>query len=170
MPPKVPKLARPSLGWREWVALPGLSVIAVKAKVDTGARSSSLHAEDIEIFESDGRKVVRFSLGGGKRTGKLREASEGQRIEVPLHELRWITSSNGTRQKRPVIRTELSLGGQMWLVDISLSPRGAMGFPMLVGREAIRGRFVVDPGRSYRAKEHIPEKSAAARQVSAARK
>ncbi len=157
---KAPRAPRPSLGWREWICLPDLGVAAVKAKVDTGARSSSLHAEGIEIVEREGQRFVRFVLGGGKRKGRLHR-TEGAPCEVPLHELRWITSSNGHRQRRPVIRTPVSLHGHTWNVELSLSPRSAMGFPMLLGREAIRGRFVVDPGRSYLSKEHIPPKSSA---------
>lgn len=143
---------RITLGWREWVALPHLEIDAVKAKVDTGARSSSLHAEDIEIVDREEGRYVRFRLGD---VGKLCPTHPDP-VEVPLLEQRWITSSNGKRQKRPIIRTEISLAGSTWKIDLSLSPRTTMGFPMLLGREAIRGRFVVEPGRSFLAKEHIP--------------
>lgn len=151
--PRPAKGPKPALGWREWVALPNLGLEAVKAKVDTGARSSSLHAEDIELFERGGQTFVRFHLGGLGRPKK----SSGHLLEVPILEQRWITSSNGKRQKRPIIRTEISLLGSRWAIDLSLSPRATMGFPMLLGREAIRGRFVVEPGRSFLAKEHAPK-------------
>jgi hypothetical protein len=77
-------------------------------------------------------------------------------VELPLYDVRWITSSNGNRQKRPIVRTPIHLGGQTWEIEMSLGPRGSMGFPMLLGREAVRRRFVVDPGRSFLAKEHLP--------------
>jgi hypothetical protein len=79
------------------------------------------------------------------------------RLELPLFDLRWITSSNGNRQKRPVIRPTIDLGGQSWPIEMSLGPRGSMGFPMLLGREAVRRRFVVDPGRYFLTKEHLPQ-------------
>lgn len=161
---KAPKIARVPheteklpLGWREWVAIPELGISAVKAKVDTGARSSSLHAEDVLFFEENGKTYVKFVLGGGKRRGKLHREGETACC-VPLVDLRWITSSNGTRQRRPVIRVAVHLHGQSWPVDLTLSSRGSMGFPMLLGREAVRGRFVVDPARSYLSKEHLPRK------------
>jgi len=153
------KPPKQTLGWREWVALPELGVLAVKAKVDTGARSSSLHAEDVSFYEKKGKTYVQFVIGGGKRRGKLHHS--GDRVcRHPLFELRWITSSNGTRQRRPVIRVEVHLHGQSWPVDLTLSSRSNMGFPMLLGREAVRGRFVVDPARSYFAKDHVPRKIA----------
>src|SRR5690242_19115822 len=147
------KPAKPRLGWREWVSVPELGVAAVKAKVDTGARSSSLHAEDVEVVEKRGKQYVQFVIGGGKRKGKLDRGSV-ELCVVPLHDVRWVTSSNGTRQRRPVIRIEVHLCGQNWQVDLTLTSRENMGFPMLLGREAIRGRFVVDPARSYLSKEH----------------
>ena len=156
----LPKPSKPSLGWREWVAIFDLGVQAVKAKVDTGARSSSLHAEDVSIYEKKGKKYVRFVLGGGKRKGKLL-CPDDNVCRVPLYDMRWITSSNGTRQRRPVIRVDVHLHGQTWPVDLTLSSRGTMGFPMLLGREAIRGRFIVDPAKSYLSKEHVPQKSVA---------
>lgn len=161
---KAPKIARVpsetqklSLGWREWVAIPELGISAVKAKVDTGARSSSLHAEHVSFIESEGKRYVEFVLGGGKRRGKLYREGEGV-CRAPLVDLRWITSSNGTRQRRPVIRVFVHLHQQSWPVDLTLSSRESMGFPMLLGREAVRGRFVVDPARSYLSKDYLPKK------------
>lgn len=148
-----PRPQRQVLGWREWIALPQLGISGVKAKVDTGARSSSLHAEDIEILGSGKSRLVRFRLGD---PGKLYTRFNAP-LEVPLLEERWITSSNGNRQRRPVIRTQVSLAGSLWMVDLSLTRRADMGFPMLLGREAIRGRFMVEPGRSFLAKEHLPK-------------
>lgn len=139
---------KPVLGWREWLSLPELGVKSVKAKVDTGARSSSLHIDELELFERDGQSYVRFWMDCARSAAKL-ETFDSRPIEVPLYDERWITSSNGQRQRRPVIRTLVCLFGQSWEVDLSLTPRGAMEFPMLLGREAIRRRFVVDPARSF---------------------
>lgn len=151
--------AKQKLGWREWLALPQLGVSGIKAKVDTGARSSSLHAHDVELFERDGVRLVAFSL----ELAQVALVREDSRIELPLHDVRWITSSNGTRQKRPIVLTEIDLAGQRWWIELSLGPRGSMGFPMLLGREAIRRRFVVDPGKSFLAKEHLPKERMARR-------
>lgn len=152
--PRDPNSSKLRLGWREWVALPDLALTAVKAKVDTGARSSSLHAEEIEVFDRDGAPWVRFVVGQDDDPN-LR--SEGSRLrEMPLLDARWITSSNGSRQQRPVIRTTVVLHGRQWPIDLSLSGREAMGFPMLLGREAMRRRFVVDPGRSFLSSDPVP--------------
>lgn len=159
------KPAKPRLGWREWVSVPELGVAAVKAKVDTGARSSSLHAEDVMVIENRGKHHVQFVIGGGKRKGKLYRGGEEVCV-VPLHDMRWVTSSNGTRQRRPVIVIEVHLCGQSWPVELTLTSRENMGFPMLLGREAIRGRFVVDPARSYLSKEHLPVRRKALKQAS----
>lgn len=145
--PKV-RRSKPVLGWREWLSLPELGVKSVKAKVDTGARSSSLHIDELELFERGNRRYVRFWMDCARSGAKL-ETIDSHPIEVPLHDERWITSSNGQRQRRPVIRTVVRLLDQSWEVDLSLAPRGTMEFPMLLGREAIRRRFVVDPARSF---------------------
>lgn len=133
-----------AVGWREWASLPELGVKAVKAKVDTGARSSSLHAYDLQEVRRHGRLWVTF---------KVHPLQRNERYVVecasPLLEYRHVTSSNGRRELRPVIRTELELGELRWPIELTLTRRDTMGFRMLLGREAVRGRFVVDPGRSY---------------------
>ncbi len=133
-----------TVGWREWVALPGLGISAIKAKVDTGARSSSLHACGIEAFEREGEPWVRFRVHPFQRS-----ASPEIEVETPLLEVRRVTTSSGHSGLRPVIRTELELLGDRWPIELTLARRDAMGFRMLLGREALRGRFVVDPGGSY---------------------
>ena len=137
-----------TIGWRERLALPDLGVRRIKAKVDTGARSSSLHALDIEVYRAHGRARVRFELEPDPREDR-REV----RCDEPLHDMRWIRSSNGSRDRRPVIRTHVALGGERWLIDLTLTSRELMGFPMLLGREAVRHRFVIDPGRSFLARK-----------------
>jgi hypothetical protein len=132
------------MGWREWLELPDLGIRRVKAKVDSGARSSSLHAEQIELFQSRGRMGVRFTVLPLQRS-RLKPAA----CEAPLYDERYVKSSNGSRELRPVIRTKVSWGGTIWDVDLTLTSRDLMGFRMLLGREAIRRRYLVDTGRSY---------------------
>lgn len=153
---------RPRIGWREWAGLPELGVIRVKAKVDTGARSSTLHAFDIEVLPL--RRVVRFKVHPLQGAGKP-EIS----CEAPLLEQRWIRSSNGKRDLRPVIRTELELGGERWSIDLTLTSRDEMGFRMLLGREAIRKRFVVDPACSFLVRELVPKGSKPKKKQTASR-
>jgi hypothetical protein len=135
----------PDLGWREWVGLPELGVEAIKVKVDTGARTSSLHAFDLEEFVRDDAEWVRFDIHP-----RQRRATPSVRVELPIADRRLVRNSGGKAQMRPVVRTEVRLGAHRWPIEITLTRRDAMGFRMLLGREAIRGRFMVDPGRSYR--------------------
>jgi hypothetical protein len=139
-----PKPEKVTVGWREWIALPTLRIAAIKVKIDTGARSSSLHAFDIETFDQDGAPWVRFVVHPLQR-----EVTPTVPCEAPVLEFRHIRSSSGHVTHRPVIRTEISLDNRTWPIDLTLAPRDEMGFRMLLGREAIRGKFVVDPGRSY---------------------
>jgi hypothetical protein len=132
------------VGWREWIALPDLGIGAIKAKIDTGARSSSLHAFNIETFDRGGAAWVRFDVHPMQRN-----AAETVRTEAKVLEFRHIRSSSGHQTLRPVIRTRVLLGGRGWLVDLTLAARDEMGFRMLLGREALRRRFVVDAGQSY---------------------
>jgi len=130
------------VGWRERVDLPDLGIRQVKAKVDTGARSSCLHADDIEIFWKRDAQWVRFVY-------RAKPESRGRKVEVPLLNMRWVKSSNGQREHRPAISTVVHLGHHTWHCEVTLSPRWAMGFPMLLGREALRRRFLINPGRSF---------------------
>jgi hypothetical protein len=134
----------PTLGWREWVIAPELHVSHIKAKVDTGARTSSLHAEQIEIFQSRGHLKVRFVVLPDQRT-----RVGAVHCEVRMHDERHVRSSNGSEQLRPVIRTPIKWGDVEWEIDLTLTSRDLMGFRMLLGREAIRRRFLVDTGRSF---------------------
>lgn len=132
------------MGWREWIELPDLGIKHVKAKVDTGARSSSLHAEGIELVHVRGQIFVRFTVLPLQRS-RLRAVS----CQALLHDERYVKSSNGTRELRPVIRAAVCWGGQSWEADVTLTSRDLMGFRMLLGREAIRRRFLVDTGHSF---------------------
>ncbi len=126
------------------MSLPGLDVEWIKAKSDTGARSSSLHAFDLETFERDGQRWVRFEIHPWQRS-----INDARVVEVPMADERAVKSSSGRAQLRPVIRTVLRINGIETEIDLTLTRRDEMGFRMLLGREALRGRFVVDPGRSY---------------------
>jgi hypothetical protein len=141
------------IGWREWVALPELDISRIKAKVDTGARSSSLHAYDIEVFSRRRRSYVRFVVHPVQR-----ETKTTMHCIAELHEHRHVKSSSGHREYRPIIRTLVELGGERWPIDLTLTTRDSMGFRMLLGREAIRGRFLVEPARSYLCRELVPRR------------
>lgn len=132
------------IGWREWVSLPDLGIKTIKAKVDTGARSSSLHAYDLHQFQRYGKPWVRFKVHPVQRkTDKVIEAS------APILDVRSVRSSSGKAVMRPVILTNLVLMGKKWPVELTLANRDEMGFRMLLGREAFRKRCLVDAGRSY---------------------
>jgi hypothetical protein len=131
-------------GWREWVSLPQCEVRWIKAKLDTGARSSSLHAFDLEEFERDGVPWVRFSVHPWQRS-----AAEAAVVERPVHDRRSVRSSSGHAEERLIVLLELGLVGRAVTAEVSLTDRDEMGFRMLVGREALRQGFLVDSGRSY---------------------
>lgn len=138
------KRARPTIGWREWVALPDLGVDRIKAKIDTGARSSALHATDLEYFDRGGRNWVRFVVRPNQRS------AAGRRLaEAPLVDRRPVMSSSGTKELRPFVETTILIGGRALPIVLNLTDRRDMGFRMLLGRADIRRRFLVDPGRSY---------------------
>ncbi|TXD35569.1 ATP-dependent zinc protease [Lujinxingia vulgaris] len=141
---KSPKRARPIIGWREWVGLPELGLGRIKAKIDTGARTSALHAENIELFERDGEPWVRFEVRPHQRS-----ARDGAVAEYPLHDRRVVRSSSGHEEFRVVIRPVVEVLGQRYAIDLTLTDRKAMGFRMLLGRHAVRGRFLVDPAASF---------------------
>jgi hypothetical protein len=132
------------IGWREWVALPDLGISKIKVKVDSGARSSSLHAFDLNTFERDGVQWVRFQVHPLQRSRE-----KNTTVEAMILEFRSVRSSSGIAKMRPVIVTEIELLGKRWPVELTLASRDNMGFRMLLGREAFRGRFLVDAGKSY---------------------
>ena len=141
---KTKKKDLPIIGWREWVGLPDLGIDSIKVKVDSGARSSALHAFGVKIFDRDGATWVRFSVQPVQRSNKrIVEA------EAPVLDFRSVKSSSGVAQKRPVIMTSVELLGDRWPVELTLASRDEMGFRMLLGREAFRGRFLVDGAKSY---------------------
>lgn len=138
---------RPIVGWREWARLPDLlpdPADAVKAKIDTGARTSAIHAWDLEEIDRDGVTVVRFSLHP-----RQHDDDHIVTAEAPLLEERDVRSSNGEVETRVVVETTLAIGELRYPVEMTLTNRDQMGFRMLIGRTAMARRLLVDPGRSY---------------------
>ena len=141
------------LGWREWAGLPLLGVDALKVKLDTGARTSSLHAFALTRFRRDGADMVGFEIHPHQRSRE--DAIE---VEAEVIDERWVRNSGGQRELRPVIETDVRIGEDRWPIELTLTRRDAMGFRMLLGRQALRGRALVDAGRSYRAGKRPPGK------------
>jgi hypothetical protein len=125
--------------------MPEWGVPHLKAKIDTGARTSSLHAFDLETFGRDGLEWVRFQIQPWQRS-----TADGVAAEAPVVAWRPVRSSSGKVDERPVVSTTMTIAGIDVVAEVTLTRRDEMGFRMLIGREAIRGRFVVDPGASYR--------------------
>ena len=131
------------LGWRERLALPQLGIAQLKAKLDTGARSSALHVETLDSFLRDGAVWLRFTVRAG------RHPSDAMHCEAPALDRRVVTDTGGHRTERWFIRSEVLLAGRRFETDINLTDRRHMLFPMLLGRSALHGRFAVDPARAY---------------------
>lgn len=132
------------VGWREWVALPQADVDWVKAKIDTGARSSSIHAFDLEVFERDGQEWVRFSIHPWQRSDE--DLAE---LTLPVLDRREVRSSNGQTEQRYAVAMDVRLAGRTITTVMTLSNRDEMGFRMLIGREALERGFLVDAATSY---------------------
>jgi hypothetical protein len=144
------------IGWREWLGLPELGIAAIKAKIDTGARTSALHAWRIEPFEHGGAPWIRFHLHPLQRTRGLSIARC-----APVHDRRLVTDSGGHRERRYVIETALVLGTSERRVELTLTDRDTMLFRMLLGRQAMRGLRVL-PERSYLTARPLSARAAAA--------
>ena len=136
------------LGWREWIALPELQIKRIKVKVDSGARTSALHASDIQYFKHGGQLWARFVIHPWQRSNRLEIHAAARVIEQ-----RTIRSSGGHVTHRPMIRTTIVIGHEAWPIEVTLVNRDIMGFRMLLGREAIRGRYLIDAGRSFLTRE-----------------
>ena len=132
------------IGWREWASLPDFEVKRINAKIDTGAKTSALHAFRIREVMLGGEEHVEFFLHPVQRRKKPEVF-----CRAPLAGRRVVRSSNGQEEERYVIETRLCLGGKIWKIDLTLTNRDAMGFRLLVGRDALRRKFVIDPGASY---------------------
>ena len=132
------------VGWREWVALPDLGIPAIKAKIDTGARSSALHAFDVEHFRRQGRRMVRFGVHPYQR-----DTAREVLCEAELLDERRVRSSSGEARVRPAVSVRVKLLERVWTIELTLTNRDEMGFRMLLGREAVRGRLLIDAGHSF---------------------
>ena len=143
--PKKSKKELTTLGWREWIALPELGVEHIKAKIDTGARTSALHVHNLKVLEEldDGYKL-RIAIHPVQRSSE-REVT----VEVLAHDKRNVRSSVGHEQHRYVIETPVKIGEQAFPIEITLTNRDAMGFRMLLGRSALRKGFLINPKKSF---------------------
>lgn len=131
-----------TLGWKEWLALPRLGIGAIAAKIDTGARSSALHVEEMETYARDGVEYVRFSV-------RTAVGDELIRCRARVHDRRNVTDSGGHVTERIFIRTQLRVADAVHRIEINLANRRNMLFPMLLGRTAMARRYLVDPGRTF---------------------
>ena len=134
----------PIIGWREWITFPDLDIAPIKAKIDTGARSSALHAFEIERFQVRGKSMVRFKVHPTQKDTLTTFIAEAELLEE-----RQVRDSGGHTEMRPVIQTAIALGPYQWPIELTLTNRSAMGFRMLLGRQAVRERFMIDAGQSY---------------------
>ncbi len=133
------------IGSREWCSLPDLHIPAIKAKVDTGAKTSAIHAVNIELVKIKSKKYVHFDVPPVQANHNLIV-----RCKAPVIDERSIMNSNGHKEHRYVISTTIKLGEEKWEIEITLSNRDPLKFPMLLGREALRKHVLIDPNKKYR--------------------
>lgn len=142
-----PESIPPLLGWKEWVALDGSPAFLMEAKVDSGARTSALHAEDVEIFDEGGTQRARFHIW--HRSGLAIAEEARASIEAPVVDERIIRSSSGDEELRPVVVLPMTIAGVSFSAEVTLTRRDAMQFRMLLGRTSLRRRFWVDAGGEH---------------------
>lgn len=148
------KKSKTVIGWREWIHLPDMSKRMVKAKIDTGARTSAIHAEDIKIFKRGQKRFVRFKLLPDQKSDR-----KSHFVEMEMVEKRTVRSSIGHESVRPVVKTVLKLGEYAYPIELTLVNRDIMGFRMLIGREALKERFLIDPQKSFLVSKDLNRKA-----------
>lgn len=132
------------IGWREWVALPDLGINRIKAKIDTGARTSALHAFQLKPYKKDGKYKIFFAIHPHQNNNKI-----VIKCDSVITDIRWVTDSGGHREKRYVITTPLLLGGITHDIEVTLTNRDSMRFRMLLGRSGLKPHFIVNPAVSF---------------------
>ncbi len=135
---------RPVIGWREWVSLPELHIDKIKAKIDTGARTSALHAFSLSPFKKDGKDLIQFLIHPMQHNTDLVVTCVAEIVDK-----RPVTDSGGHTEDRFVISTPMEIAGQTWPIEITLTERENMLFRMLLGRSALRRRFTINPAKSF---------------------
>ena len=133
-----------TLGWREWIALPDLGLHAIKAKVDTGARTSALHAFNIQLYKENGIEMIRFFVHPIQKNQDFYIE-----CKAPVKDRRQVTDSGGHKELRYVIETNVVIANLRYLIEITLTDRDTMSFRMLLGRSAMKNIIIVDPGTSF---------------------
>jgi len=132
------------VGWREWLSLPELGIARIKVKVDTGARTSALHAFEIRPFKQANKHYIRFKIHPLQRRTDL-----VIKCLAEVKDIRWVVDSGGHRERRYVIQTPIQMGGVEWSIELTLTNRDTMNFRMLLGRTAMRNRIMVNPAVSF---------------------
>lgn len=143
-PDKMKKKLKKTIGWREWVSLPELGIQKIKAKIDTGARTSALHAFALHPFKEGEKFKIRFDIHPIQNN-----TTEVLTCTADIIDKRTVSDSGGHTEERYVICTPITIGTDTWLIEITLTERDSMLFRMLLGRSAIRKRFIINPGRSF---------------------
>lgn len=137
------------IGWREWVGFPELGIAQIKAKIDTGARSSALHAYDIQTYKARNGKIrVKFIVHPLQKNSK-----DIVQCHADLIGQRLVKSSSGIKELRTTVLTNLHMGNEIWPIELTLTNRDTMGFRLLIGRTAIKRKFLVDPQKSFLMKQ-----------------
>ncbi|MEC4114679.1 30S ribosomal protein S6--L-glutamate ligase [Myroides pelagicus] len=132
------------VGSEEWCSFPTFNIPAIKARVDSGAKTSALHAVNIIPFDKDGEKWVKFDVNPLQNNGKTIISCEAKVVDKRI-----VKSSSGSRESRYVIRTNIVLNEASWEIEVTLTNRDSMGYRMLLGREAMSGRILVDPEKNF---------------------
>ncbi|MDE2845955.1 MAG: RimK/LysX family protein [Gemmatimonadota bacterium] len=149
------------IGWKEWVTLPEFGGARIKAKIDTGARSSSLHVFNLEVNGQDGNEYAEFDIRPDKRGGKA------LRCRTRVEGYRKVKSSNGLIEQRPVVVTRLALFKDSWPIEVTLTNRDGMRYQMLLGRRSIRDRFYVDADGAWHGRKKKKGKATGGRRPAA---